>query len=297
VQHWISEPPPEHLFEITESSLSAVSPRTPREQRQELLGEKGLMPSPSAPNLLKPQFYRDALPRLAGSARSKRPSAALVIPDYAVRMATLDFDQFPPSEEERLALLRFRLRKSVPFPIDEAQVGYAIQFQKERHVDVLVVAVARPILDEYESIFVDAGYRLGLVLPSCVAALRLCGKEDASLKVLAKAAGRTISVLLVESARVRLIRSLDLGEEESQSHTVPLEVILPFLQQTLAYAEDQIGQPAAQLLLCGFGVGTTSLGQTAEAEFGIPFAPVHSRFGIASQDNAGLLGLLERYAA
>ncbi len=297
LQYWIAEPPPDHLFEITETSLSAVSPRNPREQRQELLAERGLVPSPSAPNLLKPQLYRDALPRLAGPAGSKRINAALVIPDYAVRMATLDFDEFPAGEAERLALLRFRLRKSVPFPIDEAQVSYSIQFQREQHVDVLVVVIARPILAEYESIFVDAGFRLGMVLPSCVAALRLCGKEDPNLKVLAKAAGRAVTVLLVENAHVRLIRSLDLGEEDPHPDGAPLESILPFLQQTLAYAEDQIGKPASELLLCGFGPATAPLGQTAEAEFGLPFAPVHSKFGIASQDNAGLLGLLERYAA
>jgi hypothetical protein len=32
-------------------------------------------------------------------------------------------------------------------------------------------------------------------------------------------------------------------------------------------------------------------------ELGITSAPVRSRFGTASHDNAGLLGLLERYAA
>jgi type IV pilus assembly protein PilM len=297
LQYWIAEPPPDHLFEITEMSLSAVSPRNPRELRQELLAEKGLVPSPSSPNLLKPQLYRDALPRLIGPVASKRLTAALVIPDYAVRMATLDFDDFPAGEEERLALLRFRLRKSVPFPIDEAQVTYSIQFQREQRVDVLVVVIARPILAEYEAVFVDIGFRLGMVLPSCVAALRLCGREDPNLKVLAKAAGRTVTVLLVENASIRLIRSLELGEEDTHGEAGPLDTILPFLQQTLAYAEDQIGKQASELLLCGFGAATGSLGQTAEAEFGLPFSPVHSRFGIASRDNAGLLGLLERYAA
>jgi type IV pilus assembly protein PilM len=259
--------------------------------------ERGLAPSPSAPNLLKPQLYRDALPRLAGATGSKRRTAALIIPDYAVRMATLDFDAFPSGEQDRLALLRFRLRKTVPFPIDEAQVSYSIQFEREKHVDVLAVAIARPILDEYESIFVDAGYRVGVVLPSSIAALRLCGKEAQNLKVLVKAAGKTVSVLLVDKVRLRVIRSLDLSNDEEVIDDIRGDAVLPFLQQTLAYAEDQIGQPAAQILLCGFGAATTRLGQSAEQEFGIPYAPVHSKFGIASQDNAGLLGLLERYAA
>jgi type IV pilus assembly protein PilM len=297
LQHWISEPPPEHLFEISEMSLAAVSPRAPREQRQELFAERALAPSPSAPNVLKAQLYRDALPRLTGATGSKRKTAALVIPDYAVRMATLDFDEFPSGEQDRLALLRFRLRKSVPFPIDEAQVSYSIQFEREKHVDVLAVAIARPILAEYESIFVDAGYRLGVVVPSSVAALRLCGSEEQKLKVLVKAAGKTVSLLLVDRARLRVIRSLDLGDEEEAAERVWVEAILPFLQQTLAYAEDQLSQPASEILLCGFGAVTTGLGQAAEQEFGIPYAPVHSKFGIASQDNAGLLGLLERYAA
>jgi hypothetical protein len=34
-----------------------------------------------------------------------------------------------------------------------------------------------------------------------------------------------------------------------------------------------------------------------EEEFGIPAAPVSSRFGPAHGENAGLLGLLEQYSA
>ncbi len=296
LQHLISEPTPDHLFEITETSLAAVSPRSPREQRHEVLPEPGLAASPSAPNMLRPQLYRDLLSRLSSAMGQKR-SAALVIPDYAARMAILDFDEFPAGEEERLALLRFRLRKSVPFHIDEAKVSYSIQLQREKSVEVLAVAVALPILEEYESIFVDAGYRLGVVAPSSLAALRLCKPEEKGLTLLAKASGRTVSVLLTENGRVHLVRSLDLTDVEEHEIEPDTQALLPFVQQTLAYAEDQIGQPVVQLLLCGFGPATIPLGQTAEREFSIPYAPIHSRFGIASQGNAGLLGLLERYAA
>jgi hypothetical protein len=34
-----------------------------------------------------------------------------------------------------------------------------------------------------------------------------------------------------------------------------------------------------------------------EREFGIPYTPVNSRFGPALAENAGLLGLLEQFAA
>jgi type IV pilus assembly protein PilM len=297
IQRWITEPPPDHLFEITETCLSAASPRNPGQSRQEILGERALAPSPSAPNFLKAHLFREALPRVTGSAAPKRTATAVVIPDYAVRMTILDFEEFPATDTERIPLLRFRLRKSVPFHIDEAQLAYAVQLEDAKRVEVLVVAIARPILDEYERVFTDAGYRVGLVTPSCMATLPLCGDTASGLSLLAKAAGSTLSVLLLENGRVRLVRCLDLAGSEGDEAEREDRSILALLQQTLAYAEDQIGRTVSRLLLCGFGPETESLGKLAQREFGIAYSPVRSRFGPASQENAGLLGLLEQYAA
>jgi type IV pilus assembly protein PilM len=86
-------------------------------------------------------------------------------------------------------------------------------------------------------------------------------------------------------------------DEENSTRQLSADVIIPFLRQTLAYAEDEIGVPVEQLLLCGFGAETESLGRIAESEFGARYGALRSRFGPASQDNAGLLGLLEQYVA
>jgi type IV pilus assembly protein PilM len=303
VQRWVPEPPPERLFEITETSLAGASPRMPGEIRQQVFLERSLTASPSAPNLLKPHLYRDALSQVSGSATAgrsaapKQPTTGLIIPDYAVRMAILDFEEFPPREEERNALIRFRLRKTVPFHIDEAQVAYSVQVDEPKRIEVLAIAIARPILNEYEMLFTDAGYRVGLVTASSIAALPLCVVPEPGLTVVAKAAGSTLSVLLLEQGRVRLVRCLDLASAGTDERDHGDFNILALLQQTLAYAEDQIGQPATRLLLCGFGPETVAFGRLAQDELGIPYASVHSRFGAASQQNAGLLGLLEQYAA
>ena len=78
-------------------------------------------------------------------------------------MAVLDFEEFPSDEEQRLALVRFRLRKSVPFPIDEAQVSCSVQVQDsaQKRIEVLAVAVARPVLSEYEDLLHSAGFQVG----------------------------------------------------------------------------------------------------------------------------------------
>jgi len=95
---------------------------------------------------------------------------------------------------------------------------------------------------------------------------------------------------------VRLVRCLDLAVVEGEEMPRDDETVLPVLRQTLAYAEDQIGQPVTRLLLCGFGTDTDSLGNLAQQELGISYAPLRSKFGAASQAKAGLLGLLEQYA-
>src|SRR5450755_2884269 len=181
--NWLSDPPPDHVFEISEFALAGVSPREPDRQNRERLTNRGLTASPSLPNIVRPQLYREALPKIAAANGARRLTTALIIPDYAVRMAIVDFEEFPPREEDRIALLRFRLRKTVPFHIEEARLAYSIQDSRLGHFEILAVAIANPILEEYESIFVEAGHRVGLVVPSLIAAMQFCeaGKEGITL--------------------------------------------------------------------------------------------------------------------
>ena len=297
MHRWLSDPPPAHVFEITEYALSGVSPRNPAQLNRERLPERGLTPSPSLPNLIKPQLYRDAIARVSEANAARATATALVIPDYSARMAILDFEEFPSNDSERLSLLRFRLKKSVPFHIDEAQIAYSIQRSQPGRVEVLAVTIARPILTEYESLFVEAGLRVGLVVPSLLASLAFCEQSHEGITLLVKLTQTTLSMGLIEKGQLRLVRCLDLTSEELDVSDSSIKTVFPILQQTLAFAEDQLDKPVNRALLCGFGLETNSLGDQIEQEFGIPFAPVKSRFGPALPENAGMLGLLEQYAA
>jgi type IV pilus assembly protein PilM len=295
--NWLSDPPPDHVFEISEFALAGVSPREPDRQNRERFTNRGLTASPSLPNIVRPQLYREALPKVAAANGARRLTTALIIPDYAVRIAIVDFEEFPPREEDRIALLRFRLRKTVPFHIEEARLAYSIQDSRLGHFEILAVAIANPILEEYESIFVEAGHRVGLVVPSLIAAMQFCEAGNEGITLLAKSAGSTLSIGLIEQGRLRLVRCLDLTAEDHADADHFGRSAFPVLQQTLAFAEDQLEQKVNRALLCGFGADTGVLGEQMEQEFGIPYTPVSSRFGPAHGENAGLLGLLEQFAA
>ncbi len=50
-----------------------------------------------------------------------------VLPDAAVRVVLLDFDTLPAKPEEAEGVVRFRLKKSLPFDVEKAKVSYHAQ--------------------------------------------------------------------------------------------------------------------------------------------------------------------------
>jgi len=297
IQHWVKEPPPEYLFEISERGLAFVQPRNPSTLRVSPLSEKALAVSPSEPNIIRVDVFQNAFPKNGNGSGPRRAKAGLVIPDYAARVSVLDFDELPPDEEQRLALVRFRLKKGVPFSIDEAQVSFSIQpaNPQRKKLEVLAAAIARPVLNEYETLLRNFGYQVGLVVPSSLAAMPLYPALPGAMTLVAKISGNIFSIVLLENRQIRVFRCVDLSSEESLPGDQS-ELMSTLLQQTLAFAEDEWNQPVQHLVLCGFGSQTDEIGLAFEREFGVSWAPLRSRFGAPSKETAGLFGMLEQYA-
>ncbi len=64
--------------------------------------------------------------RAAGATQAgrKRKDVALILPDFCTRMTVLDFDSFPSDAKEQASLVRFRLKRSVPFDVESAALSY-----------------------------------------------------------------------------------------------------------------------------------------------------------------------------
>ncbi len=222
-------------------------------------------------------------PRAVAKSKNKPRRAALILPDPAARVSVLDFDSFPTNAEEQLALVRFRVKKTVPFDIDSAAVSYypqPVADGKKKKFEVVVVSVALEVLARYEALFRTAGFHPGEVTTSALAALNLYSQEGPG--VIAKLAGNVLTVMVVVGGRLRLFRCLAL-EEASEDE------ILGVLHPTLAYAEDELGAKVVRLTVYGFdNPPSLDLGGTHLAA-----EPLRSRLGPLGAFNAGLLGYLE----
>ena len=70
----------------------------------------------------------------------------MIVPDAAVRVLLLDFDELPAKPVEALPVVRFRLKKLLPFDADDAAISYQVMATAKGSLQALAVAMPRQLL-------------------------------------------------------------------------------------------------------------------------------------------------------
>ncbi len=285
----VKDPPPAYVFELSEAGISMARIGAHAGITFRPLAPGVISVSPLRDNILIPDDLAAAVRELAPvNGNRKRRDAALVLPDNCVRISVLDFDHFPSDAREQLSLVRFRMKKSVPFDVEEAAVSYWAQAAWDKRVDVVAVVTPLEIVARYEAPFRAAGLNPGLATTSSLAALNLV--QDGGVSVVAKLTGRVLSVMVLRDGVLKLVRCLELAHPE-------LAEVAGDLYPTFVFVEDTLGAKADRLLLCGFGAGFEEARRQFEAGLGVAVEPVRSALGTPGEHDAGLMGYLKSVAA
>lgn len=170
------------------------------------LAPGSVVPDLTENNLLQPERVREAIREAVGSVGARTKDVIGVLPDAAVRVALLDFDTLPVKREEAEGVVRFRLKKSLPFDVEKARVSYHSQPSPTGLRVVAAVALAG-VVEEYEAAFRDAGFSPGIVMPSMLAALGAADGEKPTLVV--KVDARTASIAILDQSQLLLFRTLE----------------------------------------------------------------------------------------
>jgi type IV pilus assembly protein PilM len=182
---------------------------------------------------------RDSLAPVAGRSRD----ITLIIPDASTRILLLDFDTLPEKPQDADAVVRFRLKKSLPFDVDASSVSFDRQ-PTDEGVRVVAAVTPRSVLEEYESVVRDAGYNPGAVLPSMIAAL---GVVDASRPTMViKVEPGTTTFAIVDQNQLLLYRALENG-----GTAVTGESLVDDVNTSLVYFEDRYGISVDRVLVTG----------------------------------------------
>ena len=128
----------------------------------ELLPEAALVPSLTAANTHDRAAVMTALNRVLEKVGRPR-RIGLVVPDAIAKVSLVRFEQVPARTSDLDQLVRWQVRKSAPFAIEDAQVTYVPGLRHTDGQEFVVSLARRDIVEEYEGLCAEAGCHAGLV--------------------------------------------------------------------------------------------------------------------------------------
>jgi len=247
---------PPAAVELVPGGVLAAALHAPGEPRHggqvpvyafEPLPAGALVPGIGEPNLRAPEAVANAIRSALGQTSPRSRAVTLVLPDTVVRVFVLDFDSLPSKADEAFSVMRFRLRKMVPFEVEHAGLSYQVLTENKTECKVLAAVIPGPILQEYEAAVRAAGYEPGAVLPSSLAAL--AGLDSIEAVLAANLSGLALTTTITNGHDLLLYRTLDLPEDSGQR----LDEVRRGIAVAAAFYEDKLLARPSRLHYAGDG--------------------------------------------
>src|SRR5579872_4564519 len=157
-------------------------------------------------NLRQRDVVRSGIEDALGSVAGRSHDVIAIVPDAAVRVMLVEFDTLPSDQEEALGVVRFRLKKSLPFDVDRAKVSYHAQ-KIGNEVKVVAAVALGSVIEDYEAAFRDAGFAPGVILPSTLASLGAADGKKPTMVI--KVDAHTTSIAILNEEQLQLFRTIE----------------------------------------------------------------------------------------
>ena len=272
LERWLNAMPhPSLVVEIASTHVAAAhwsaAGRHLESHAIEPLPSGSVMASPVDTNVVQPDAVRSVLRKVLSRVPAHGAPLALLIPDPVVRVFILPFDMLPRRADEALSLLRWRLKKSVPFDVDETVVSWMRQTGRQGALEVVTAVGRQRIIKEYEELLQPLGATAGVVLSSTLGALPLLGDEGSTLLV--RISGKTLTTVIVSAGNLCVYRSTEMSSEAA---TLDPQAMLDEIFPAVAYFQDTWGGAPDRTLIAGFGPREEVFRRALSAELKCPIA-------------------------
>ncbi len=239
-----------------------------------------VMPSTVETNIAQPDSVRSALRRVFTHVPAGNAPIALLVPDLVVRVFILPFDNLPRRADEALPLLRWRLKKSVPFDVEETVVSWNRQEGRDGSLEVVIAVARQQIVREYEQIVESLGAQAGVVLGSTLATLPLLEERGATMLV--RLCGRMLTTVIANGPNLCVYRSTEMPAEARQ---LDPQSMLDEVFPAVAYYQDTWGSPIDRVRLTGFGDREALFGNALSEELKVVAAPLSDAAEVVGLDD------------
>ena len=228
----------------------------------EALPPGSVVPSAVETNLVNLIAVKSAFESVCSRLRAKNEDIAILVPDPVVRVFVQHFDEFPRSPQEAVPMLRWKLKKSVPFEVEETLISYMRQAPREGGVDVVTALGRLRIVREYEALAENLGLSPGVVLSSSLAAVSLL--SDRRPTMLARIAGQALTTAIVRDGVLCGYRCTELPV--SGTLLTP-QMLLEEIYPVAAYYQDTWQEGIQGVRVAGLGARLPEFVRPLQDEF------------------------------
>jgi type IV pilus assembly protein PilM len=243
-------------------------------------------------NLRQRDAVRTALEETLGSVAARSHDVIAIVPDAAVRVVLLEFDTLPADSEEAANVVRFRMKKSLPFDVDKARVSYHSQ-KSNGGVRVVAAVALSSVVEDYEAAVRDAGFSPGVVMPSMLAALGAAAGESPTLVV--KVDARTTSIAILNAEQLQLFRTL----ENTRGVTITGEQLAEEVYPSVVFFQDTYHLNIEKIFVAGISdIGSAAPALRAQTGAEVQELVTASQLGVSTGGSvprwrmAGVVGAL-----
>ena len=222
-----------------------------------------LVPSAVEANIVNVAAVKAAVATVCERLRARDEDIAMILPDTVIRVFVQHFEEFPRSAAEAEPMLRWKLKKSVPFEADETLISYMRQAPRESGIDVVTALARLRIIREYESLAEVIGLRPGVVMSSSLAAISLL--EDEKPTLLARVSGSALTTAIVRRGVLCGYRCTELP---AQGANLTPKMLLEEVFPVAAYYQDTWQETIQSVRVAGFGARLPDFIRALEDEFG-----------------------------
>ena len=285
-------PPPDVAIEIGHGHVGAArlvwraGKAVVAAQAAEPLPPGAVVPSLATPNMTDVPLVAQAIGRVLGQLGGKPRRVALVIPDTVAKVSLLKLEKMPARAADLHEIVRWQVRKSAPFPIEQSVLSVTPGAQSPEGGHELVVALARAdVIHQYEQACQMAGAHAGLVdlaTFSVINGILAGGSAPAEDWLLVHVTGTYLTLAVMRGRSLLFFRNR--GEEAEGT-------LADLIHQTAMYYEDRLyGGGFARVLVAGAARlpgGVERVGRGLEERLGIGVESVDPRDATSLVDRIG----------
>jgi type IV pilus assembly protein PilM len=172
---------------------------------------------------------------------------SLILPDNLAKITLLALPERPPSRRHLEEIIRFKMRRAVPFRLDDAAWSYQILPGEGTGIQILVALVRRAMLERYEGAIEVVGGRAGLIDLCTPNLFNLCRSKidevGAGDTALLNCARGYFSLLIARSGRLIFFRCKSHGgAEDGGADDGPKNGMLAReISSSLSYYQEKLG--------------------------------------------------------